>query len=125
MNRWYVVFILTYLRIYVIILNRKRDDYVMANLTSAINVNVDTKIKDEATHILKGLGLNMSTFINMALAQVVKRNGVPFEVVNPTPSKDMLEALVEVSEMINNSEKYPRYTNREDLKKALLSDDEV
>ena len=97
----------------------------MANLTSAINVNVDTNIKDEATHILKGLGLNMSTFINMALVQVVKRNGVPFEVVNPTPSKDMLEALAEVSEMINNSEKYPRYTNREDLKKALLSDDEV
>lgn len=95
----------------------------MANMTSAININVDTQVKEEATAILKGLGLNMSTFINMALAQVVKRNGVPFEVVNPTPSKDMLEALREVNEMINNPEKYPRYSNREDLKKALLSDD--
>lgn len=95
----------------------------MANLTSAINVNVDTQIKDEATNILKGLGLNMSTFINMALTQVVKRDGVPFEVVNPKPNKDMLEALSEVNEMINNPEKYPRYNNREDLKKALLSDD--
>ena len=95
----------------------------MASMTSAININVDSKLKDEATGILKGLGLNMSTFINMALAQVVKRNGVPFEVVNPTPSKDMLEALAEVNEMINNPEKYPRYSNREDLKKALLSDD--
>lgn len=92
-------------------------------MTSAINVNVDTKIKNEATDILKGLGLNMSTFINMALAQVVKRNGVPFEVVNPTPSKELLEALKEVDEMIKNPEKYPRYNNREDLKKALLSDD--
>ena len=95
----------------------------MAKLTSAINVNVDTQIKDEATHILKGLGLNMSTFINMALAQVVKRNGVPFEVVNPVPSKDMLEALAEVNEMINNPEKYPRYNNWKDLKESLLSDD--
>ena len=95
----------------------------MASMTSAININVDTKIKDEATVILKGLGLNMSTFINMALTQVVKRNGVPFEVVNPTPSKEMLEALKEVNEMINNPQKYPRYNNREDLKKALLSDD--
>ncbi len=95
----------------------------MAHLTSAINVNVDTKIKDKATAILKGLGLNMSTFINMALAQVVKRDGVPFEVVNPKPNIDMLEALSEVNEMINNPQKYPRYTNREDLKKALLSDD--
>lgn len=95
----------------------------MANLTSAINVNVDTQIKEEATTILKDLGLNMSTFINMALAQVVKRNGVPFEVVNPKPSKDLLEALKEVDEMINNPEKYPRYNNWEDLKESLLSDD--
>lgn len=95
----------------------------MANMTSAININVDTEIKNEATAILKGLGLNMSTFINMALAQVVKRNGVPFEVVNPTPSKEMVKALSEVNEMVNNPQKYPRYSNREDLKKALLSDD--
>ena len=95
----------------------------MANLTSAINVNVDTQIKEEATTILKDLGLNMSTFINMALVQVVKRNGVPFEVVNPKPSKDLLEALKEVDEMINNPQKHPRYNNWEDLKESLLSDD--
>ena len=95
----------------------------MASMTSAININVDAKIKEKATSILKGLGLNMSTFINMALAQVVKRNGVPFEVVNPTPSKDLLDALAEVSEMINNPVKYPRYKNRDELEKALLSDD--
>ena len=104
-------------------MTRKRDDCIMASMTSAININVDTKVKEEATSILKGLGLNMSTFINMALAQVVKRNGVPFEVVNPTPSKELLEALGEVQEMINNPTKYPRYKNREELEKALLSDD--
>ncbi len=95
----------------------------MPSMTSAININVDKQIKEEATAILKDLGLNMSTFINMALTQVVKRNGVPFEVTNPIPSKDMLEALLEVNEMINNPQKYPRYSNREDLKNALLSDD--
>ena len=95
----------------------------MSSMTSAININVDKQIKEEATAILKDLGLNMSTFINMALTQVVKRNGVPFEVTNPIPSKDMLEALLEVNEMINNPQKYPRHSNREDLKNALLSDD--
>lgn len=95
----------------------------MASLTSAINVNVDSKIKEEATNILKDLGLNMSTFINMALTQVVKRNGVPFEVVNPEPSKELLEALKEVKEMTNNPDKYTRYSNSEELKKALLRDD--
>lgn len=95
----------------------------MANLTSAINVNVDTRLKEEATAILKSLGLNMSTFINMALAQVVKRDGVPFEVVNPKLSNDTLKALKEAEEMLNNPNKYPRYDNWEDLKGSLLSDD--
>lgn len=58
----------------------------------------------------------------MALVQVVKRNGVPFEVVNPIPSNDLLEALAEVKEMISDPQKYPRYNNREDLKKSLLSE---
>ncbi len=76
--------------------------------TSAINVNVDTQIKEKATSILKDLGLNMSTFINIALTQVVKKDGIPFEIVNPKPSSKV---------------QVPRYTNREDLKKALLSND--
>ena len=95
----------------------------MSSLTSAINVNVDTEVKDKATTILKDLGLNMSTFINMALVQVIKRNGVPFEIVNSTPSEELLEALAEIEEIKNNPEKYQRYNNREDLKKSLLSDE--
>ena len=56
----------------------------------------------------------MSIAINMFLVQVVKREGIPFEVTNPKPSKDTLEALEEVKEIINDSNKYPRYTNRVD-----------
>lgn len=92
-------------------------------MTTLINVNVDTKTKEEATNILKGLGLNMSTAINMFLTQVVKREGIPFEIVNPKPTKEMLQALKEVEDMIKNPDKYPSYDNRENLKKALLSDD--
>ena len=68
----------------------------MDKTTSAINVLVDSKDKELATNILKDLGLNMSTFINMAVKQVIKRNGIPFEVTNnPKPSKELLEALKE------------------------------
>lgn len=95
----------------------------VSSITGAINVNVDAQVKNQATAILKGLGLNMSTFINMALIQVIKRNGVPFDVANPRPSDDMLEALSEVEEMIKNPEKYPRYNNWEDSKESLLSDE--
>lgn len=92
-------------------------------MTTLINVNVDTQIKEEATNILKGLGLNMSTAINMFLTQVVKRDGIPFEIVNPKPSKELLEALEEVEDMKKNPDKYPSYDNWEDLKESLLSDD--
>lgn len=94
----------------------------METLSSYINVQVDAKDKETATSILKDLGLNMSTFINIAIKQVIKKNGIPFEVVNPEPSKELLEALKEVNEMVNNSEKYPRYSNSEDLKKALFDE---
>lgn len=117
-----VVNILTITKLYDNIINRKRDDYIMASLTSAINVNVDTKVKDEATTILKDLGLNMSTFINMALAQVVKRNGVPFEVVNPTPSKELLEAFAEIEDYKNGKVELESYEDVKALRKALIND---
>ena len=55
----------------------------MENLTSAISVQVDTKDKEMANDILKNLGLNMSTFVNMAIKQLLYTNGLPFEVRNP------------------------------------------
>ena len=65
----------------------------MANLTSAINVNVDSNLKKEATTILNNLGLNMSTAINMFLTQVVKHDGIPFEIKNPKSSRELKQAL--------------------------------
>ena len=49
-------------------------------------------------------------------------NNSPLKVTNPKPSKEMLEALKETNEMINNPKKYPRYRNWKDLKKALLAE---
>lgn len=45
----------------------------MENLSCVINVQVDSKDKESVTKILKDLGLNMSTFINMAIKQVIKK----------------------------------------------------
>ena len=81
----------------------------MKTLTSAINVQVDAKDKELATNILKDLGINMSTFINMAIKQVIKRDGLPFEVTNPKPNKELLEALQEGEDILSgkiNTKKY-------------------
>ncbi len=50
----------------------------MESVTVPLSVNVNAKNKKEATRILKDLGLNMSTAINMFLAQIIKTDGIPF-----------------------------------------------
>ncbi len=94
----------------------------MASLTSAINIQIDSETKRKATDILNNLGLSMSTAINIFLRQVIKKDGLPFE-VNNNSNDDLLDAIEEIRDMINNPQNYPSYTNREDLKKALLKDD--
>lgn len=73
----------------------------MANSSSVIHVNVNSKVKNEASEILNGLGLNMSTAINIFLAQVVKRKGIPFEVKEPTTKEDLALILEEMNQIIN------------------------
>ena len=56
--------------------------------TTTISVQIDYKDKIVATQILKDLGLNMSTFVNMAIKQLIKEDGIPFEIKNK-PSKEI------------------------------------
>lgn len=65
----------------------------MENKTSAINIQVDSDVKKDATIVLSELGLSMSSAINIFLKQVVKHNGLPFEVTNVVPSKKILDVL--------------------------------
>lgn len=95
----------------------------MANLTTAINVNVDAKIKEEATAILKDLGLNMSTAINMFLAQVVKRDGIPFEVVNPKPNRKMKRALKEAEDIISGKKEAKGYHDVHQMFEDILNEE--
>lgn len=93
----------------------------MEPLTSAISVQVDNHDKELANGILKSLGLNMSTFVNMAIKQLIYKDGLPFEVKNPKPSEKLLEALQEgqniLNEKINAKEYHNMYEMIEDLKK--------
>lgn len=93
----------------------------MANLTSAINIQVDTETKKAATEILNNLGLSMSTAINIFLKQVIKTDGLPFEVKNPKPNKELVEALKEGNKILKELETGKRqgYNNMTDLINSL------
>ena len=63
----------------------------MSNLSSAINVNVPSDVKEEATNLFNSLGLNMSTAINMFLKRAIFGRGIPFD-VKQQPTKEFAEA---------------------------------
>lgn len=94
---------------------------IMESLTTAISVQVDSKDKELATSILKNLGLNMSTYVNMAIKQLIRKDGIPFEVVNSNPSKKLLEALEEAEEIIKGKKDVKEYTNMYDMLEDLKS----
>lgn len=84
----------------------------MENITSAISVQVDSQDKEMANDILKSLGLNMSTYVNMAIKQLLYTNGLPFEVKNPNNNEnkqDISEVIKEKS--VNNQNDYGTMPN--------------
>ena len=51
----------------------------MKKQTSPINIMVEKKLKEQTTEILEDLGLSMSMAITIYLKQIVRNNGLPFE----------------------------------------------
>ena len=95
----------------------------METLTSGvINVHDDPKDKEEATNILKDLGLNMTTLINMTLKQVIKKNGVPFEISNPKPTKMLKQAIKEGEDILSGKKKTKSYHSVKELIEDLEND---
>ena len=95
----------------------------MESLTSAISVQVDTHDKEVANGILKNLGLNMSTFVNMAIKQLINKDGIPFEVSNPRPSKELLGALQEGEDILNGKIQATGYHNIRKMLEDIINED--
>ena len=93
----------------------------MGRFTTAISVQIDKKDKELATNILNSLGLNMSTYINMAIKQLINKDGVPFEVVNKKPNKELLKALKEGQDILDGKKDAKSYTDMYELLKDLKS----
>lgn len=91
----------------------------MEVVTSSISVQVDIKDKERANNILKSLGLNMSTFVNMAIKQLIYTDGLPFEVKNPKQDSQLLMALKESEDILNDKVDAKKFHNMNELLKDL------
>ena len=52
--------------------------------TTNINIRTDSELKAKSQSVLRDLGLDMSTAINVFLNQVVYRQAIPFEIAKPS-----------------------------------------
>lgn len=82
-----------------------------------LNIRIDKSVKENSEQVFEELGLNMTTAINMFLRQVIRVNGIPFEIKRDIPNKETIAAIEESTIIANDGSK--GYTNIEDLKKAL------
>jgi len=56
-------------------------------------IRIDDDLKKECDLIFEDLGLNMSTAMTLFLKQVVKMNGIPFELKAHVPNKETRKTL--------------------------------
>ena len=60
--------------------------------SATINVRLNPQLKKEAEEIMSGLGISMSTAIEIYLRQIVLRGGLPFDVVIPKGADDQIKS---------------------------------
>lgn len=87
------------------------------NNSTNLNIRIDKSVKDNSEKVLEALGLNMTTAINMFLRQVIRVNGIPFEIKGNTPNKETIEAIEESIHLANDDSN--GFTSIEELRKSL------
>ena len=81
-------------------------------------VKIDRDIKEQAGALFFGLGLDMSSAVNMFLHQCVLRGGIPFSIEMPHYKPYTLGAM-EDARRISRDADVPSYDSVDELKRAL------
>lgn len=83
-----------------------------------LNIRTEKEIKESAEDILSQLGLTMSAAVNIFLRQVIRENGIPFELKLKEPNPETMEAIQEARRIASDKD-VQGYTSMEDLRAAL------
>ena len=62
-------------------------------MSSTITVRVEDELKKEASDVFREVGMDMSTGITIYLKQVVRTNGIPFNISAEIPNALTLKAI--------------------------------
>lgn len=84
-------------------------------MKSILNISVDKNVKETSERVLEDLGLDLETAINIFLRQVIRVNGIPFEI--KSLNNETIKAIEDSICLANDNSK--GYSNIDDLKKVL------
>jgi DNA-damage-inducible protein J len=83
---------------------------------SVVRARIDERIKDEATAVLKAMGLTVSDAFRMMMTRIAREKALPFEPL--VPNEETVAAMREA-----RSGKLPRFKNVDALMKDLNAGD--
>lgn len=85
-------------------------------MDSVIRSRIDKELKERASSVLEGCGLNWSVAIRLFAEQIVKNEGLPFEVTRK-PNARLRAAMSEADEIITHQ--HGRFESVEQLMDSL------
>lgn len=81
----------------------------MRKINTTITLNPEDK--KQAMLLLDSFGLDLSSFVSIALKQMIYEQRIPFEISRDIPNAETRLALNEYKEMKTNRKKYKVYKN--------------
>ena len=72
-------------------------------MNTNINIRTDSELKSKASKLFKGMGLDLSSAINIFLNQCVLEDGIPFRITRKVPNRETEKAMQNVIEGKNLS----------------------
>ena len=74
--------------------------------TALVQVRIDSELKEQATKLYEGLGIDLSTAVRMFLKRSVMVNGVPFSMTLPRGDSNAERALRAMQKISEAAESY-------------------
>lgn len=93
--------------------------------TSTLNIRIEPKLKKEAEITLNDLGMNIAEAVTIFLKQVVITDSIPFAIKKRKYDEEMIEAIKEAKDILNNPDKYKSYNNLAEILEDVNGDDTI
>lgn len=95
----------------------------MARTTTNVTIRLDKDLKETASDFFEGLGMSLSTAINIFIRKCMMEDRIPFDIGYGQPNKKLMEAMLE-AERIAKDPNAKTYSDVEELIADLNRDDD-